>query len=131
VTEISGDAGPTLGQVYWDTWSEGARKIPYADLAVEYREHTERAAAAVGAAAIARLQREEPHAAPELAAAVRALDIARDEITGLRNRCGRLLGEFGRGSDGYRARLSGTVLAREYRDAGLPVPDRLSHLEGK
>jgi hypothetical protein len=42
-----------------------------------------------------------------------------------------LLDRFSRGSDGYRARLSGVVLAREYRDAGLPVPDRLSHLEGK
>jgi hypothetical protein len=63
--------------------------------------------------------------------AVRALGLARDEITALRNRCGRLLGEFGRGSDGYRARLSGVVLAREYHDAGLQVPDRLAHLEGQ
>jgi hypothetical protein len=50
---------PTLGEVYWDTWGDGARKIPYPDLAVEYREHTERAAAAVGAAAIARLNQPE------------------------------------------------------------------------
>jgi hypothetical protein len=69
---------PTLGEVYWDTWGVGARKIPYSDLAGEYREHTERAAAAVGAAAIARLQREEPHAAPGLAAAMAARDEYRD-----------------------------------------------------
>jgi hypothetical protein len=47
---------PTLGEIYWDAWGDGAaRKIPYSDLADAYREHTERAAAAVGAAAIARL----------------------------------------------------------------------------
>ena len=119
MNEISEDAEPTLGQVYWDTWSEGARKIPYADLAGEYREHTERAAAAVGAAAIARLQREEPHAAPELAAAVRALDVARDEITGLRNLAADILGEFTASGDGHRARIGQVGYARWAERAGL------------
>lgn len=47
----------------------------------------------------------------------------------LRGRLAAVLDKFTRGSDGYRARLSGLVLKREYRGAGLPVPDRLSYLE--
>jgi hypothetical protein len=110
---------PTLGEVYWDTWGVGARKIPYSDLAGEYREHTERAAAAVGAAAIARLQREEPQAAL-------ALDIARDEITSVRNVLARVLAEFKRSGSGHSARLGQVAVARAYRDGGLPVPADLA-----
>ena len=62
--------------------------------------------------------------APELAAALA-------ETRQLRERYQQLLDRFGRSSDGYHARLSGVVLMREYRDAGLPVPARLEHLAGQ
>ena len=145
-----GTAGePTLGEIYWDTWSEGARKIPYPDLAGEYREHTERAATAVGAAAIARLnqpeelraavagtrqlreqlaearklgtawRRERDALAAENAETARALDIARDEITGLRNLAADILGEFKASGDGHRARIGQVGYARWAERAGL------------
>jgi hypothetical protein len=42
-----------------------------------------------------------------------------------------ILAGFKRGSDGYRARLSGVNLMRAYEAIGRPVPDRLRHLEGQ
>jgi hypothetical protein len=209
VNEISEDAEPTLGQVYWDTWSEGARKIPYSDLAVEYREllslyrpasggwasrtsigRLTRIAASAGVASpgftashgdvpddlaaerdelrklldeIGVIAANAPEdgdsfglleqiamriaaagvpdstpvgewpdpenpvtgrtpgaaAAPELAAVVRALDIARDEITGLRNLAADILGEFKASGDGHRARIGQVGYARWVQRAGL------------
>lgn len=68
-----------------------------------------------------------PGAAPELAA-VRALDIARDEITSVRNVLARVLGEFKRSGSGHSARLGQMTIARAYRDGGLQVPDDLAGL---
>lgn len=59
------------------------------------------------------------------------LAAAMAETRRLRERIGRLLDMLGRGSAGYTLRLSGVTVAREYRDAGLPVPARLGHLEGQ
>jgi hypothetical protein len=61
-----------------------------------------------------------------------AVAAARDaELAGLRKRHEQLLDSFAPASDGFRARLSGVILGREYRDAGLPVPDRLAHLKSQ
>lgn len=42
-----------------------------------------------------------------------------------------VLAWFGNNGSGHYARVSGLVLARAYRDAGLPLPDSLSHLAGQ
>lgn len=42
-----------------------------------------------------------------------------------------ILAEFKRGSDGYRARLSGVNLMRAYKAIGRPLPDCLRHMEGQ
>lgn len=95
---------PTLGEIYWDAWGDGAaRKIPYSDLADAYREHTERAAAAVGAAAIARLG-----TPAELGAAKGAVN--------------ELLRMFHGISGGYGARTSSGRLSRLAREAGVEPP---------
>jgi hypothetical protein len=57
-------------------------------------------------------------AVPELAA-------ARAETRALRDRYGNLLDRFAKGPAGWNARISQVHLAREYRDAGLQVPDGL------
>lgn len=102
-------AGPTLGEIYWDTWGEGVRKIPYSDLADEYREHTERAAAAAGAAAIARLNQP-----AELAAAMAETRKVRDVAC-------KLLGLFG-DADSRRMRHADVTMAtldRYAAEAGI------------
>jgi hypothetical protein len=56
----------------------------------------------------------------------RALDLARDEITSVRNVLARVLGEFKRSGSGHSARLGQMTIARAYRDGGLPLPDDLA-----
>jgi uncharacterized protein (DUF4415 family) len=55
----------------------------------------------------------------ELAKTVRALDIARDEITALRNLAADILGEFKATGDGHRARIGQVGYARWAERAGL------------
>jgi uncharacterized protein (DUF4415 family) len=66
--------------------------------------------------------------APELAAAMRESRLRAEVITEV---LADVLGWFHNGGDGYRARVSGVRLVREYKRATLPVPDRLRHLEGQ
>lgn len=61
--------------------------------------------------------REQP--APELAAAMAETRKAREQLA-------TVLGWFGDNQSGRYARVSGTVLARAYRDGGLPVPSELA-----
>lgn len=53
------------------------------------------------------------------------------ELTRVKQLHADWLGRFFRGSAGWDARVSGLVLARAYRDAGLPLPGSLSHLAGQ
>lgn len=75
-------------------------------------------------------------AVPELSAVISQRDYAErelnkliDEVAALRERYRLLLDKFFRSATGYDVRLSGVSLMGEYRNAGLPVPERLSHLE--
>jgi hypothetical protein len=200
MTEISEDAGPTLGEAYWRGYvaKAGIMNFPIGDLTDDIRRAIEAGAAAAGATAIARLNQgkpkpaREPHAAfrmilgpcpvhagtahaqigdddewfclrdladtaeaaadpdhepglsecgcracdpgrhgtaPDLADVTRALDLARDELTSVRNVLARVLGEFKRsGHSGHFARLGQMAVARAYRDGGLPLPDDLAGL---
>jgi len=63
--------------------------------------------------------------ARELAAAMRETRQVREQLA-------EILGWFrNNGSSGRYARVSGTVLAREYKRAGVPLPDDLKHLDGQ
>ena len=64
-------------------------------------------------------RRERDALAAENAEAVRALDVARDEITGLRNLAADILGEFKASGDGHRARIGQVGYARWAGRAGL------------
>jgi hypothetical protein len=64
--------------------------------------------------------------AEQLADVTRALDLARDEITSVRNVLARVLGEFQRSGSGHSARLGQVAVARAYRDGGLPLPADLA-----
>lgn len=65
-----------------------------------------------------------------IAETVRALDVARDEISSVRNVLARVLGEFQRSGSGHSARLGQVAIARAYRDGGLPLPEDLAGLGG-
>lgn len=58
-------------------------------------------------------------------------DEAREQLTRAADAANVVLDLFTRGSDGYRARISGVNLMRAYKAIGRPVPDRLKHLEGQ
>jgi hypothetical protein len=62
--------------------------------------------------------------APELAAAMAETRLVRDQLA-------RVLGWFASSGSGQTARVSATVLAREYAKAGIPLPAGLKHLEGQ
>jgi hypothetical protein len=64
-------------------------------------------------------RRERDALAAENAEAVRALDLARDEITALRNLAADILGEFKPAGDGHRARIGQVGYARWAERAGL------------
>jgi hypothetical protein len=88
------------------------------------------------------LAAQEPHAAPELGTAWRLLNEARatlavtqaerddlaTQLDKLRSQHRELLGMFHGTDSGQSLRLSGVRLTRMYASAGMPVPDRLSHL---
>lgn len=84
-------------------------------------------------------RRERP--APELAEQLRAaigrtliLEAERDqvgaELDRIKQQYAAWLGRYASNGSGWNDRVSGTVLARAYRDANLPVRDDLSHLAG-
>lgn len=85
---------------------------------------------------------QEPHAAPELAEQLRLVRLellqaqgeaaeTAAELSRIKARHAAVLGKFTSNGSGYTARMSGTVLARCYADANLPVRDDLSHLAGQ
>lgn len=63
---------------------------------------------------------QQPQPAPELRAALA-------ETRQLREQLADVLGWFCDNGSGHYARVSGTVLAREYKRAALAVPDKLKH----
>jgi hypothetical protein len=69
------------------------------------------------------------HPAPGGAPSPVLLDAYKGDNHRLHGRLGDLLGRFAPDGIGYRASLSATELAQEYRDVPLPVPDQLRHLE--
>ena len=54
----------------------------------------------------------------------------RAELVKRKAQLGEVLGWFGDNGSGHYARVSGTILAREYKRANLPLPDKLSKLAG-
>jgi hypothetical protein len=74
-------------------------------------------------------QRDEARAVLAVTASERN-DLAKT-LDALKARHAEVLGWFASNGSGHYARVSGTVLAREYVKAGMPVPDELSHLAGQ
>lgn len=66
----------------------------------------------------------EPQPAPALAAAMA-------ETRKVRGQFAAFLDMLHHNGSGYTLRLSGVRLAREYTAAGIPLPERLSHLKGQ
>lgn len=71
-------------------------------------------------------------------AAEREMDLYRNEVARItaerdkyREQLNEVLDWFHGTGSGYTARISGVRLAREYTRAGIPVPERLRHLEGQ
>jgi hypothetical protein len=64
--------------------------------------------------------------------------LSRDEVARvtaerdqLRQELAGVLDWFAHNGSGYTARISGVRLARQYKRGGIPLPERLSHLEGQ
>lgn len=112
------------GRRNWDAAAQAAIDAAPADL-TDLADWTE-------------LLREGNELRSELAVQRAAFEDLTGQLAGAREQLGQVadaasvvLDAFTRGSDGYRARLSGVTLMRAYKAIGRPAPDRLKHLEGQ